>query len=380
MRKYDPSWLDVEYDDSDWSYAIERKETTLGELRPVTCQPMRETERIEPVRLTKTLDGYLVDFGVTISGYMEITLNAPRGKEILFRYTEELDESGAPRYNGMDAENFYPESPFHLNKLIASGAVDTFKPMFSYHGFRYVVIEGLENEPISIFAHFTHNDVAHISDFECGNEVLNYIYNAGIRSTYSNMFWCLTDCPTREKLGWTLDAQASMEQTLINFDIVPLYKKWFEDIKVSMFEDGSLHGTIPAPDWEWGHRCGPVCDCLLYDLPYKIYLYTGDSKMLEDSLDYFVRYADFLEKKCDENYTFALGDWLGYTSSKIIPKEFVRDFYLIKALKITEFAYSLLVKDASAWEQRLEKRIRKFKMVQVALLLKNLMATPLFLF
>ena len=359
MRKYDTSWLTEEYDDSDWRYAIEGE--TRGQLRPCTCQPVREIEKISPVSLTKTDYGYLADFGTTLSGYMEITLKAERGSEILFRYTEDLDDDGNPKYNGMDAKNFYHESPFHLNKLIASGSVDTFKPMFSYHGFRYVLIEGLKDEPISVCAYFTHNDVKRISSFESGNGVLNYIYNAGIRSTYSNMFWCLTDCPTREKLGWTNDAQISSDQTLINFDIVPLYKKWFEDIKANMFPDGSLHGTIPAPDWEWGHKCGPVCDCWLYELPYKIYLYTGDSRMLTESVTYFERYAEFLERKSNEGYSFALGDWLGYTSSKLIPKEFVRDFYLIKALRITVLANKLANKDCTRWSVKADKYIQAFK-------------------
>ncbi|MBQ8408204.1 MAG: family 78 glycoside hydrolase catalytic domain [Clostridia bacterium] len=363
MRKKSDEWMQVGFDDSHWQYAIEKNKPLTAKFRPTECQPIREIEKIAPVSVTKTENGYLVDFGVNMSGYIETRICEERGKEIIFRYAEEVDEKGFPKHNGMDAKNFYPESPFMVNKMIASGGEDIFKPLFSYHGFRYVALEGLSEMPdMSAFtAYFTHQDVARRSSFTSENEIINFIYDAGIRSTYSNMFWCLTDCPTREKLGWMNDAQASVEQTLINFDILPLYEKWFEDIKASIFPDGSLHGTIPSTDWPWGHGCGPVCDCMLYELPYKVYLYTGNTIMLTSAIDVMENYAFFLERKCLENYSFILGDWLGYKSSELTPKEFVGDFYLIKALTVTVFAQNLAGKENAVWQEKLEKHTRDFK-------------------
>ena len=338
-RKHDDSWLFADYDDSDWLDAIETEAPSGADLRPINSQPVRECERILPVSLEKTANGYTVDFGVTVSGYIDILLTAERGKEISFLYAEELDSACRPKHNEMDKKFFYAESPFMCDKLIASGGIDRFKPHFAYHGFRYVLIEGAETEPLEICAHFVHQDVARISSFHSGNEVLNFIYNAGIRSTYSNMFWSLTDCPTREKLGWANDAQASVEQTLINFDIIPLYEKWFEDLKSSMREDGSLPGIIPSPDW--GFSYGPVCDCLLYELPYRIYLYTGNAKMLVDAIPYFEKYLAYVKEQSQTEKPFILGDWTGIGSNERIPKEFVWDFYMIKAMRITAFARGL---------------------------------------
>lgn len=361
-RKYDPSWLTVGYDDSAWQTPILRTMPLTGELRLTPCQPVRECEQIEPISVQQTPDGaYLVDFGVTVSGYMEITLQAERGREIIFRYTEEIDDSLRPQYNNMDKPVFYVESPFQVNRLIASGGTDTFKPLFSYHGFRYIIIEGLTDAPApdSIHAYFVHQDVARRSTFDSGNEILNFIYNAGIRSTYSNMFWSLTDCPTREKLGWANDAQYSIEQTLINFDILPLYEKWFEDLKSSMRDDGALPGIIPSPDW--GFDYGPVCDFLLYELPYRIYLYTGNREMLVGAIPYFERYAHYMtEKLSDENFIFGLGDWLGYCNSKLVSKRFVQEFYLLKVCKITAFARELANLDASEWKARYEMEAKRF--------------------
>ena len=356
MRKYDPSWLHAGYDDSDWKPALLRKKPITAELRFVCCQPVREHERIAPVSVQRTEDGaYLVDFGITLSGYAEITACEARGREIVIDYAEELDDQGMPKHNRMNSPKFYPEAPFQRDKLIASGGHDTFKPLFTYHGFRYLRIEGLTTPPSgeTVCAIFTHQDVERRADFTCGNEIINYIYRAGMQSTYSNMFWCLTDCPTREKMGWTNDAQASTEQVLINFDSQRLFEKWFEDIKVSMFEDGSLHGTIPAPDWPWGHACGPVCDCILYEIPYRVYLYTGKRDMMIDGIPYFERYVAFLEKKIAEDHEFILGDWMGGSVIQPnVPKCFVRDFYLLKAYDTTAMAHRLANTQSTVWEEK----------------------------
>jgi alpha-L-rhamnosidase len=359
-RKADDSWLCVGYDDSDWCPAVEREKPITAQLKRVPCQPVREKEIWRPRSIVPTESGYLVDFGVTMSGYAEVTLKAEAGDEIVFRYTEEVDENLRPKYNRMNAKHFYPESPFHVNKMIASGAWDTFKPKFSYHGFRYVLIEGLREAPSpdSIRAYFIHQDVARRSSFTSGNEVLNYIYEAGIRSTYSNLFWSLTDCPTREKLGWANDAQASVEQALINFDIVPLFRKWFEDLKSSMREDGALPGIIPSSGW--GFDAGPICDGLLYELPYRVYLYTGDVSMLMDAIPYFERYSEYLSGMIAKGHTFTYGDWMGYTCSKVVPKDFVRDFYYMKALSVTAFAHKLQGTDVQKWSERYEREREAF--------------------
>ncbi|MBQ9098462.1 MAG: family 78 glycoside hydrolase catalytic domain [Clostridia bacterium] len=351
-RKADDSWMLNGYDDQDWQTVYCREIPQSAELRLTPCQPVREMECIKPVFITKTDEGYLVDFGVTMSGYIQITVQESRDAEILLRYCEDLDADMHLKYNGMNKPYFYPESPFHLDKIIASGGVDTFKPKFCYHGFRYVLIEGLSKapDPALIRAYFTHQDVARTADFQSGNPILNYIYQAGIRSTYSNLFWSLTDCPTREKLGWTNDAAATAEQILINFDIKPLFEKWYEDIKLDTCEDGSLPGVIPSHGW--GDNWGPVCDNLLYELPYRTYLYTGDSSMLIGAIPYFEHYVAFLWQKKEENHEFILGDWLGSGSSKLTPKEFVRDFYLIKALRITTLAHRLKGDDDRTWQAK----------------------------
>jgi alpha-L-rhamnosidase len=355
MRKYDPAWLMEDYDDSKWENAIERLTPVTGQLRLTPCQPVREKEEIEPVSVTETDEGLLVDFGRNFSGYTQITLQAQRGQEIVLRYAEEIDGENHLKLNGMNRPGFYPVSPVQTNKMIASGGRDRFKPLFSYFGFRYMVIEGLQDASAicDLKAYFTHQDVKQLSCFTCGNDIINFIYEAGIRSTYSNLFWSLTDCPTREKLGWANDAQASLEQTLIDFDIVPLYRKWFEDLKSGMEEDGALPGIIPSPNW--GFHYGPVCDALLFELPYKVYLYTGERDLLTENLSYFHRYIGFFREKIAQKQEFELGDWMGYHNNEAVPKEFVLDFYWVRILRITALAHNLAGDTRNDWQRQAEQ-------------------------
>ena len=361
MRKADESWKKAGFDDSKWQTAIERTIPYDAKLMPLDCQPVREIDRIEPKKIVRTEKGYLVDFGLNTSGYVQFALQEKAGNEITLKFGEEVSENGEINHLQNDSDYFYPgQPPYHICKIIASGKRDVFKPCFTYFGFRYLVIEGMENElkHEDVCAIFTHQDVKRTANFECGNDVINYIYTAGMRSCYSNMFWCMTDCPTREKMGWMNDAQATCEHALINFDMRKLYKKWFEDIKAGMRDDGALTGVIPSPDW--GYNWGPVCDCMLYELPYRFYLYTGDDEMLKSGIEYFDRYIGYLEKSLDEGYDFILGDWLGYGSNPNVPKIFTWEFYRIKAYTVTAFAYERAGKDNSKHLETLAKLRKEF--------------------
>ena len=354
MRKYDTAWREVGFDDSDWQQALTCELPRAARLLPVPCEAVREFERFSPTRIFTAEDGAtVVDFGETISGYAEVMLSEPAGTEVVFYYAEEVDAAGNLKHNKMDDHHFYRGNPFQINRMIASGGLDVFKPLFTYHGFRYIRIVGLTKplDAAQITAIFTHQNIARRADFQSGSAVLNYIYRAGIRSSYSNMFWVMTDCPTREKLGWTNDAAASMAQLLINFDIVPMLEKWFEDIKASMFADGSLHGTVPAPDWPWGHICGPVCDYILFEIPYRVYLHEGRPEMLLAGIPYFKRYIAFLENALASGRKFELDDWLS-NARHAVPGEMIWSIYLLKDLEVAIFALGLAGEDKAPYEQK----------------------------
>ncbi|MBO4262944.1 MAG: family 78 glycoside hydrolase catalytic domain [Clostridia bacterium] len=337
-RKYFNEWTENGYDDSEWKEVIIDKNVPKGEFKECVCRPIREVEELSPVNIFRNKNGCVLDFGKNISGYAEVKIKQDAGDEISLQYCEEVDDKNEPKHNLFD---WYPKVDFQRDKLICSGNTDVYKPHFTYHGFRYLEITGLKSEPLSddYKAIFVHQQIDRKADFRCSDELLNKIYDGGIISTYSNMFYGMTDCLTREKLYWTNDAQASCEQILLNFDSAAFLEKWFEDIKATFDEEKGMTGIAPSPDW--CYQSGPVCDCILYEIPYRIYQYTGNSDIMVKSLPCFYAYADFLNRKIEEKYDFWLADWMGNGSFLSVPKEFIFEFYRIKAYRTIVLAEGL---------------------------------------
>ena len=129
----------------------------------------------------------------------------------------------------MENPRFYADKRFQTDEFICSGNEDIWTPLFSYHGFRYILVTGLKNpDKNTLTALFVHEDIERRSSFECSDENLNKLYDMGIMATYSNLFYMPTDCPTREKLGWMNDAQGTAEQMLTNFEVERMYEKWWQ--------------------------------------------------------------------------------------------------------------------------------------------------------
>ena len=231
--------------------AVQNQTPPTGEFRLCDCEPILEAERILPTDISKSKDGWIFDFGKNISGYAELCACEEAGRELTLKYAEEIDETGELQINGL---NVFQKAPFQTDKVICNGEKLVWKPKFTYHGFRFVEVIGLQNPPTEemLTAIFIKQALERRGEFTCSDETLNKIYAAGIAATESNLFYSLTDCPTREKLGWTNDAQASLEQFLFNFGGEKLLKKWIVDICDTVNADGDLAGVAPSPDWGYG--------------------------------------------------------------------------------------------------------------------------------
>ena len=292
-------------EESDWQAAVYNLQPPKGEFRLCDCQPIVEAERIVPISIHKSKNGWVFDFGKNISGYAEISIVEESGAEITLAYAEEIDEQKELKLNGLDN---YQKAPFQTDKLICNGEKVVWKPQFTYHGFRYVEVQGLQNKAtVSLLtAIFTCQAVGKIADFSCSDETLNKLYAAGILATQNNMFYSLTDCPTREKLGWTNDAQATCQQFMFNFDSEKLLKKWLRDICETQNAEGNLAGIAPSPDW--GYEYGPVCNGIVFVLPYLLKKYYDDDSSVKYALPYMKKYYDYFITHLG---TSTLRDWTG---------------------------------------------------------------------
>ncbi len=342
-RLYEESLISVDYDDSDWDYAVRDDRAPGGIFRKCTCEPIRESE-VFGVRQWWCIGPkrYVFDMGQNISGYIRLHAKGTAGKTYFIRYAEMCREDHSLANDRLS--RFFSESPFQTDVFICSGKEMVWSPRFAYHGFRYIEIEGIDSpDEVGVEAVFVHQAVPARTEFACSDEILTRLFSAGRYSCYSNMFYLLSDCPTREKLGWTNDAHMSAEQLLTDFEIERLLKKWLIDIYDAMREDGALPGIVPTPGWgyHWGN--GPLADGALFELPYRIWLHTADMLPLVESLPYFERYLSYLKTQEDPNgwVAFGLGDWATAGNRDDIPVPFVNAVLIEKFCRIAALAASL---------------------------------------
>ncbi len=341
---YEPEWNQESYDDTLWENALKDVTPPSGAFRECKCEAIREFEVYEPVETIKVTDKkYVFDMGQNVSGYIRLTTCGNKGDELTIRYTELINEDYSRQLCNMDAY-YTGKSEFMTDKFICSGNRITWSPMFAYHGFRYIEIEGIRDiNDIKVESVFVHQDIKRRTNFECSNEFLNTLFDLGVKASWSNMFYLLTDCPTREKLGWLNDAQSSAEQMLTNFETERMFEKWYQDIKDAMLTDGSLPGIVPTSGWgyEWGN--GPVSEGILFEIPFRVYLHTGDETLLTSSIEYFDRALLFLDSnKSEEGFAdFGLPDWACPGGKPEVKQPFVNAVFEYKFYSIAYLAAKL---------------------------------------
>jgi len=333
-RRYDKNWKSRSYDDSAFCHPVKTPglEGLTRKLCP--CEPIREFEEYDFIHAQKTQEGYLLDFGVNISGYLRICVDEAPGTVIELRHAEEAFPDGRLKLNRLDI--FYPTVDFQVDRYICGDTCYTWSPKFTYHGFRYVLVKGLTKAPEKgqFKSVFVHQAVARNSEFSCSEPLLNWFYQAALRSSLSNMHYALTDCPTREKFGWTNDAQGTIDQLYLNFQVGNFMQKWCTDILTNLTPEGKISGVIPPHFADYA--CGPVCDGLLFLLPYTHYLHTGDPEMLIRSLPYMQKYYTHY----DPANIGWLGDWDGHVNRGVEPL-FIGLFYKIRFCRILLLAQAL---------------------------------------
>ena len=332
--KEQSGWSEPGFDDSGWGYA-HFCEKPRGEARICEAEPIVGTQRIAPVSITKgsikdyTPDqrvnvvapeqpistvGHIYDFGVNSAGVFEFRIHsAEPGRRIEFFTSEILDENGDLMMTTFS--NFYPKYYAQRDIYICKGGDEVFVPDFTYHGYRYCLVVGLDDSeatPDALTFIRANSDLEEKGGFSCSDETLNKLQNMTRNSDLSNFYYFPTDCPHREKNGWTGDASLSAEHMLLNLGVEKSYLEWLRNIRKTQREDGSLPGIVPTGGWgyHWGN--GPVWDSVLTALPFYTYKYRGDIRILEENATNILRYVNYISdsRNADGLVEIGLCDWL----------------------------------------------------------------------
>jgi len=345
-RMEKPGWNTINFDDKDWKDVIYRSAPSRN-IVAQALHPIRNVEEIATKTVKKINDTtYLFDLGRNISGVSKITLTGAAGTTVRLKHGERLYANGRLDISNIDA-HYRPTDntdPFQTDILILNGkAKQSFMPHFNYKGFQYVEVTSsspIELKKEDLVGYFMHSDVPVLGDVKSSEPIINKIYYATNNSYLSNLFGYPTDCPQREKNGWTGDAQIAIETGLYGFDGITIYEKWLADHRDEQQPNGVLPSIIPTDGWgyEWGN--GPDWTSTIAIIPWNVYLFYGDKKLLADCYANIKKYVDHI----DENYpsgltTWGLGDWIPVKSKSPVELTSTCYYYadaviLAKAAKI----------------------------------------------
>jgi len=314
-RREQPGWDRPGFDDGAWTPAIV-VDAPKGKLTAQAMHPIRLDRTLRPVSVRELSPGrFLVDAGQNLTGNAELALSAPAGTTVTLRYGEALAADGS--LDQEDMARFIikrdPSQDTQTERYTFKGqGMERWHSRFTYHGFRYVEVTGVPGKLTAddIAIRYFHTDLPLVGRFESSNALLNKIWEAGRWSYLSNFFGIPTDCPHREKNGWTGDAHIALEQGLFYADGIANYHKWIGDLADEQGINGAFPGIVPSSGWGYQRYNGPAWDSAFLLIPWQLYEYYGDDSLLRENYEGFKKYVDYLGTRAHEHIVgFGLGDW-----------------------------------------------------------------------
>ena len=264
--------------------------------------PVTEHEQFTPT-ISKAPNGkWLLDFGQNIAGYVSFRIQANAGQKLTFRFGELLDADGNLTLKNVQCVSKEKASPLQQIIYTCRDGLNEYKTTFAVFGFQYAEVEtDIELWPENVTAIAVYSDIEQTGFFESYNELLNRFVEASIWSTKGNSLDIPTDCPTRERHGWTGDAQIFFETANYLFDYAAFSRKYLNDVYDWQKKDGRLpqiapYGGVDFYMWTMNGSVGWSDAGIL--IPYRFWKLYGDKQILIEYYDRMKRYAGFMMNRC----------------------------------------------------------------------------------
>ena len=280
------------------------KERILGQEN----EPVRITQRLPAKECIITPKGEKVlDFGQNMAGIVEVKVKGKFGQKITIRHAETLDKEG----------NFYTENlreAISTDHFICNGEEQVFLPHFTFHGFRYIAIEGLDELNLEDFtACVLQTDLEETGKIQTSNALINQLFSNIQWGQRGNFLDIPTDCPQRdERLGWTGDAQVFSGTAAFNSNVALFFTKWLRDLASEQSEEYGVPHVVPNV---LGNKDGAAAwsDAAVI-IPWVLYETYGDTRILEEQYESMKGWVDYITRNSGDNGLwqtgFQYGDWL----------------------------------------------------------------------
>ncbi len=315
-------WKKPGFDDSGWLPVHLAEVHTEAELIPSRSVPVREKERFLPDEFRDSNGARVLDFGQNIAGYVKIVFrHTEEGQKIRMVFGEDIDASGAFSQANIRQSN-YPMERFQEIEYCCKGTEEeSYVPLFSYFGFRYMLLEGYETslEQGDVIAVALYSELEETGDFTCSDPLIDRLVRNSRWSQKGNFLDVAVDCPTREKNAWTGDNQIYARTAADFMNVYPFYEKWLQDMTLEQYESGKIGITFPSTssphdpnelahlqktdplaalagplgEGSIGEDCAGWGDAAAW-LPYILYLCYGDDQILRNQYGTAKRWADHM--------------------------------------------------------------------------------------
>jgi alpha-L-rhamnosidase len=342
-----PGWDRPGFEDGSWKPVTEVP-APKGVLSAQMMPPIRVVDTIVPFAMTNPRPGvYVFDMGQNLSGWARLRVSGPRGTDVRLRFAEILYDDGMINQENLRsarAEDHY---------ILKGEGEEVWEPRFTYHGFRYVEMTGYPGTPRldTLRGRIVHSAVTPVGSFACSKPVLNGIQRLVIWGQKTNLHSIPTDCSQRdERMGWMGDAQVTAEEAIMNFDMAAFYTNFIRDIRDVQDEKGQITDTVPHI---WGSRpADPAWGTAYPLLCWYMYLYYGDTRILEENYEGLKKYVEYLRSRSENGLVkFShYGDWVAVEKC---PGAIVSSFYYYYDVRILADTARLLGKaqDAAAYDK-----------------------------
>ena len=310
-REEKTGWSTAGYSDASWA-GVKIQNYSNDILLATYNEPVKKHETFKPVKIFTTPKGEkVIDFGQNLVGWVIVKANGKAGNKIIIQHAEVLDREG----------NFYTENLRAANAtatyFLSGKSDETFEPHFTFYGFRYIKIEGINGEikPENFTVVALYSDMKPTGTFTSSNPLINQLQHNIQWGQRGNFLDVPTDCPQRdERLGWTGDAQAFSRTASFNFGVNNFFGKWLHDVEADQEKSGSVPFVIPNVLGAGAGGATGWADVATI-IPWNMYLAYGDKKILENQYNSMKAWVGYMEKS-SKNYLwntgFHFGDWLFY--------------------------------------------------------------------
>ncbi|MFC6063919.1 alpha-L-rhamnosidase [Streptomyces ochraceiscleroticus] len=301
MRLHDPAWSTPAFDDTAWN-PVEVETADPAVLVPFAGEPVRRVAELPALSvIADPDDGWIIDFGQVIAGRVRLTLHAPcEGDVITLEHTETLDADGRWFVNieGINKDQ--------LDTYVAAGRpTEVWEPSFTFHGFRYVRVRGLQHppEPGDFVAVVLSSDLRQTGSLHLSDQRLDRLHRNVVWSQRTNFLSVPMDCPQRERAGWTGDIQVFAPSATNNALVAPFLTRWLENLRADQDADGRVPILSPRSAYDdelasTGSGFGSIVACAGWSdaialVPWVLYERYGDRRVLADTLDAALRWIEY---------------------------------------------------------------------------------------